>query len=361
MRNFVYYSLIFAVTLTMLLFLTKALQKKGPGSSIKAPTPTNVDTTSPPLNPQISAWIPWWEEKRALNSLSNAKRKLGAILPVWYRLDEDGRVSEIRSNLKPEILSFAKEANIAVFPSISNAEALRFDPERVSLLINEEELKEREIENLVSLAKTNGYSGWDLDWEEIFEKDRQIYSEFTDNFANKLHKNGLLLSVTVHAQKGTPDDWVGTKGQDLEELSKSADFIRIMAYDFNNPETDPGPVTPIDKLESTLAYATKVVATDKIVLGLPTYGYDWDEKAGGAIQYEDATGVLKKYGTKGIRDKESFALMGSYVEVGVKHTLWFEDAESLKKKIEIAQKYGVYQFSLWYLGGEDPEIWKIAY
>ena len=350
MRNIVYLILIFVAGLGIFFLLT-----------IKAPAPTSVDTTSLHLTPQISAWVPWWEEKRALNSLSNAKGKLGTILPVWYRLGEDGKVAEIPSGLKPEVLSFAQGANIAVLPSISNAEAWGFDPERVSLLINDEELKKREIEKLVGLAKTNHFSGWDLDWEEIYEKDRQKYSEFTDNLADELHKSDLLLSVTVHAQEGTPDDWVGTKGQDLEELSKSADFIRVMAYDFNNAETPPGPVTPIDKLESTLSYSAKVVPTHKLVLGLPTYGYDWGKNTGMAIQYEDAFVLLKKYGTKGIRDNKSFALTGSYVESGVKHTLWFEDAESLKKKIEIAQRYGVYQFSLWHLAGEDPQIWNIVY
>jgi len=361
MRNFVSLLLIFVVGSAMFFFLTKTPPKKGQGLPIEAPVPSAMISPAVSTKTQISAWLPWWEEKRALESLRRAKGKLVTILPVWYGLGEDGKVSEIPSNFKPEVLSFAKEVNTAVLPSISNAKASGFDPERVSLLINDEELKEEEIGKLVNLAKTNHFSGWDLDWEEIYEKDRQTYSEFTNNFADELHKNGLLLSVTVHAQEGTPDDWAGTKGQDLEELSKSADFVRIMAYDFNNSQTPPGPVTPIDKLKSTLAYAVKIIPTHKIVLGLPTYGYDWDENAALAIQYQDAYVLLEKYGTKGIRDKESFALTGGYVSFGVKHTLWFEDAESLKKKIEIAQKYGVYQFSLWHLGGEDPEIWDLAY
>ncbi len=40
-------------------------------------------------------------------------------------------------------------------------------------------------------------------------------------------------------------------------------------------------------------------------------------------------------------------------------TVWCEDAESIKKKIEMAEKLGIDRFALWRLGGEDPGIWKI--
>ena len=309
-------------------------------------------------SPEFSAWIPWWDEERAITSLERTGKKLKFILPVWYRVDENGKISEISSNLKDKILKKAIDNNLSIIPTISNASTTGFDPERVSILVSDQNLRKEEVENLVNLANKKGFGGWDLDFEQVYEKDRENYSKFVSVLSENLHKEGLLLSVTVHAQTGSVYDWEGTKGQDIKSIGKYADFVRIMAYDFHNQDSLPGPITPLSWLESILEYAVDVLPTEKIVLALPTYGYDWSEAKVKPVQYTDAVDLLNQQGKSWERDKKSHALTGEYDAAGEKHTLWFEDADSLKKKIEIAKKFGIYQFALWRLGGEDPKIWE---
>ena len=307
--------------------------------------------------PQFSAWIAWWDEERAITTLENGK-DLKFILPVWYRVEEGGKISAISSGSKEKILNLAKEKSIFVLPTISNGTTSGFDPKRVSILINDGVILQAEIESLVDLAKNKGFSGWDLDFEQVYEKDRQKYSEFISVFAQKLHKEGLLLSVSVHAQTGSIYDWEGSKGQDWKSIGGNVDFVRIMAYDFHSGSTGPGPITPLNWLESILEYAVEELPKEKIVLALPTYGYDWSEGGINPVQYTDAIELLNQHNQNWQRDKKSFTLEGSYEVNEDKHTLWFEDAESLVKKVEIARNYGIYQFSLWRLGGEDPKIWE---
>ena len=302
---------------------------------------------------EFSSWIPCCDENRSLSSLEIAKGKLGSILPVWYQLERNGQITETIA-YKKEITSIATDSKISIMPTITN----EFKGEYVTTFLDNEELQLAEIEKLVRIALDSGYSGWDLDWEEILESDRERFSDSVELFARHLHENNLLLSVTVHAQTGQPDDWVGSKGQDWSAISEHADFIRIMAYDFHNVSTQPGPITPLDKLEQVLDYAISIIPKDKIVLGLPTYGYDWSEEKVVSFQYEDVIKQIDQFGGSWSRDNESFALVGNYTFNGMDHTIWFEDKESTAKKIAIARSFGVYQFTYWRLGGEDQRIWE---
>lgn len=313
------------------------------------PEVSNVPTSKP----QYSVWIPWWEEKRALFSLSKAKSFLVSISPTWYELKKSGFIEEIISSHKKEIINIAGSSSIMILPTIGN----NFDKKRVSLFLDDEDIQEKEMQKLINLALSKGYQGWDLDWEEISKEDKDKFSIFVQKFAENLHKKGLLLSVTVHAQTGKASDWEGSKGQDWRALARNADFIRIMAYDFHHSKSEPGPITPLDDLEEVVKYAISSIPISKIVLGLPTYGYDWGEDKGEPLPYQDIIERLREYKTGYKRDKDSFALVGRYETRGVDHVIWFEDKESLIEKIKIGRFFGIYQFCLWSLGGEDINIW----
>ncbi len=309
---------------------------------------------------ELSAWLPWWEEQASIESLSNSNGQIKIISPVWYQIAENGELIETASEYKKEVLSHAEALNIRVIPTISNASGDDFDGERISKLLRNEALQEKFILSLLELAQDSGFRGWDLDWEKVKEEDRDLYSAFVNTLAKRLNSRNLKLSVTVHAQAGKPSDWDGAKGQDLKALGKSANYVRVMAYDFHHSISPPGSVTPMDRLYETLDYSVKVIPLDKLVLGLPSYGYDWVLDKGTAMQYQEVVKYLKNNGAKVDRDPESHSLYANFSREGEEHTVWFEDAESLLIKIEAAKSYGVYQVVLWHLGDEDPKIWKLV-
>jgi spore germination protein len=41
----------------------------------------------------------------------------------------------------------------------------------------------------------------------------------------------------------------------------------------------------------------------------------------------------------------------------VDHEVWYEDAESIAAKLELADSHGVGAVELWRLGSEDPRLW----
>ena len=95
------------------------------------------------------------------------------------------------------------------------------------------------------------------------------------------------------------------------------------------------------------------------MLGLPTYGYDWGKDVGYPLQHDQVIERLQQFGATSTRDKDSFSVIGTYHSDGTDHVIWYEDSESLEKKISVASSYGIYQFCLWHIGGEDLKIWDL--
>lgn len=305
----------------------------------------------------FSAWAPWWDEVRSIESLKKSKNKIEIISPVWYKLNDKELIIESNSKHKKEIL----EASLGkkIMPSVNNETDTDFDANAVSAFLKNKSAQEREVAKLIAIAKENNFIGWDIDWEHLNIEDRDHLTKFVKYFAAQLHKNNLQLSMTVQAQSSLTEKNDPAKAQDWVELSKSADFVRIMAYDFHYSGSEPGPVTPIDDLESVLDYAVKTISTEKIVLGVPTYGYDWVGNKGEPVQYEDAIDRIKKHNGSYKRDPKSDTLVGEYKEGLDKHILWFEDKQSVLRKLSIGYNYDVKKFAFWRLGGEDPEIWNL--
>ena len=165
------------------------------------------------------------------------------------------------------------------------------------------------------------------------------------------------MSVTVHARTGTNNDWERVRGHDYARLSKHVDHFRVMAYDFHFSTSDPGSVTPLDWYKKVIKYSLDNVDKDKLVIGLPLYGYDWGENSGESVMYKDAINKVAEYKGEIVRDEKNGGLIAYYTLDGIDHDVWFDDAESVMQKIEIAQNSGIHQFVFWRLGGEDMELW----
>ena len=130
-----------------------------------------------------------------------------------------------------------------------------------------------------------------------------------------------------------------------------------MAYDFHYDESDPGPVTPLDNLVQVIDYSLSHVPPEKLVLGVPTYGYDWTNKGGEALQYKQFLDLARQKNVTPSRDPISSAMTFVYKDQGAKHEVWYEDAQSTKTKIAYARSRGIYQFCFWRIGDEDPNTW----
>lgn len=324
-------------------------------SPIPNTTASNTTTPQPILSDSIQtiAWLPYWDDDRVVASTRIAAPKLDYLSPLWYQLDTNLAISPFLPKNQEIILDIASQNQLPIIPTVGN----ELESQRVISFLDNPDLHPPAIDYLINQALQHGYIGWDIDWEQIPLEYADQYALFIKELCTQLHQNQLSCTVTVHALTGSNIDWVEALGHDYQQLAKFADYIRVMAYDYHFSASKPGPVTPLDYLDQVIDYSLENIPKEKLIIGLPVYGYDWDSQAGESIQYQDAIDLLDQHHGDYRRDQTSGALTGNYTSEGIDHTLWFEDAQSLQIKIDLVQTRGVQAIALWRLGGEDPEMW----
>lgn len=176
---------------------------------------------------------------------------------------------------------------------------------------------------------------------------------------------------------------------DPQSLAQVADAIFIMAYDFHRPTSDnAGPVSPLDgsytttrlNLTKALDSYLKVVPAEKLILGLPLYGYDWvvedTEPMSPRVEgndsigfsksrtYAEITDLLVKKQIKPLWDEASKTPYFNYVdeETGSKRQVWYDDEKSLAIKSALVKDNGLLGVGVWALGFEGgySDVWKFV-
>jgi len=303
---------------------------------------------------EFMAWLPYWDYEAGIESLQAAKELLNGVSPAWYRLNENLTLERIDSPSQDEVARIASESGMLLMPLVGND----LDGERAIRFFGDLETQEEAIEFLMTEALENGYEGYDFDFETFPQDYAQDYVSFLSDLKNKMKEHDLKLSVAVHARTGRVSDWEMAKGHDYQGIGEVADQVRIMAYDFHHVESEPGPTTPENKLFEVIEYAQTTIPDDKLVLGLPTYGYDWWEEEGESITFTIAEERLERFDGEKQRSSDLDTLTGEYLSEGANHVLWYEDAQSILRKIELAKSRGINKFVFWKLGGEDLLTWE---
>jgi spore germination protein YaaH len=303
---------------------------------------------------RYGAWYPWWGEDKALSSLMTAKDYLSSISPVWYTLTPSGELQKRDIKTQSDVMQIANSSGLTLIPTIDN----QFDVRRVVKLISSKTAVDKFIQDISSEAAQYDYDGFDLDWEEVNEEYAKELMDFISLLSTALHSKNLTLSVTVHARTGEDSDWTMAKTYDWKMLSKTVDEVRIMAYDFHNEGTKPGPITPRSKLRKVVEYANRTIIGSKITIGLPNYGYDWSGDDNKSVSFTTASELINNNQGVWARDEESEELIGTYTDQENNHTIWIVDQFGLLQKISLAQSNTITSFCFWRIGEEDPTIWS---
>lgn len=313
----------------------------------------SVINISPTPSTKFTAGFPATEEIRALESIKKSNGHLTTIFPVWYELNIQGEPKLILSDNKNNIRQLASEAKILLIPSITN----NTDPKRTHLFLSSYEKRQSFIKTLLLDAKAYNYAGYDLYWNQIMASDSATFLSFARSLNLELAASERILSITVTAPNGKPSEWEETIGDSWRNASRITEYFCVMAFQDNSQTSAPQLPVTIPWFINLLRYAKEIIPPEKLVIGLPTYGYDMSNKQTTREQYADIQKLAGDKKITWIRNTNSDNLTATYSAQGVIHTIWTEDSQSINRKIQIAKTYQINRFSLWFLGGEDSNLW----
>ncbi len=281
--------------------------------------------------------------------------EIDVLSPQWFHLDANG---EIYGSDSPEVTQFAKAHGIKLMPAIINGE---FDADAAHDILIDATNQTRALDSLSSLISTFGYDGINIDFENLYPSDRQAFSAFMSNVYARVHRdNGKTVTIALPSKTHeTFDGWSGPF--DYAALAPSFDLAIVMTYDYSNSGTPAGPVAPLGWVQNVIDYARRSIPPNKLLVGLPLYGYDWNLWTGAVrvMTYAATVRTVFNYGPGIQVDSASQSPTYSYTAGDGTHEIWFENSSSLAQKLALAAKDGLAGWGAWRAGQEDQNFWLL--
>jgi len=331
------------------------------------PTPTPIVTEPTPepviVEPKmiLGYYVKYWStDQNSYNSLNLFHSYMNTVSTATFNVSSTGTIT---GDVPADGVSLANSKNINAYAAIHNVENGSFSPNLARTILSSAELRATTIQNLLTLVKNNGYTGVNMDFENMYATDRDLYSQFIRELVNAFHAQGLKVMVSAPAK--TADNptsaWVGTF--DYAALGQVVDKIQLMTYDQHGSWSNvTGPVAGYNWVDKVLAYAVSQIPANKVVMGLPAYGYDWNTTTGSghkAVSWKSIPNLINSTGAIPQWDEASQSPYFNYVAAdGTKHVVWYENAKSIEVKTRLVEKYQLGGVSMWRMGLEDESFWK---
>lgn len=304
-----------------------------------------------PENPEIDTAV-----------VNEAAAGLTYLTPSNYIVNADG---SLRPFDDEAIVAAGKANGTRLLMSISNAGGPGFDPERAHVIFSSIEVQDILFNNVLQVMQEKGYSGLNINFEMLYPEDRQLYNDFLRRAVDFFHLYDYPVSTALvpKTYDMTTGKWWG--GHDYKAQGAILDFVIVMTYDWGCGACPPMAVAPVNEIRKVLDYAVTVIPRDKILMGVPFYGFDWKLpfETGDMGRLVDYTKALQKAAEMGSEIQFDFLAQVPYFYYfspeGIRHVVWFEDARSFRAKYNLVDQYGLRGVSYWVLGLSAPQNWVV--
>src|SRR5215472_787532 len=305
------------------------------------------------------------DDYTSLASLQLHYHDLDLLIPeALHAISADGKlVADQDPNLAAFLRGLQKRTppiELPVMPMVNNYDAVanQWCPPGFLQMLAHPVARTRLATQLEEYADAEHQSGIVVDIESLPKASQKDFQVFVHDLSVDLHSRSLKLMVGLPAA-----DW----SYDYRYFASQADAIILMNYDFRWSSSDPGPIAPQDWFERNIANMIKIVAPEKIVMGIANYGYDWPAKnkrnphpLAHAVTFQQGVITAVESGADITFDGDSFNPHYSYEDENNRvHTVWLTDGVTAYNQLRAAERAGVQGTALWRLGMEDPSLWSI--
>ncbi len=298
------------------------------------------------------------------SELRKALPFLSYLTVFTYGFREDGTLIEPDDE---RIIEIAKSYGVSPIMLLSTlTDEGVFNNTLSGQLFDSTELQDILIEELINTAQRKGFEGIEVDFEFIPREDREGYVSFLARLKSAMDEVGLPLFVALAPKISDTQPGLLYEGHDYAGIGKIADYVILMTYEWGYQFGPPLAVAPINNVEEVVRYAVSAIPPEKILLGIPNYGYDWPlpyvkgETEAKGLSTTAAFDLAYQKGANIIFDEESKApYFNYYDENGKEHVVWFENARSIKAKLGLVDKYSLGGISIWQIMRYFPQLYSI--
>jgi len=279
--------------------------------------------------------------------------RAAVLSPTGWAVGSDGT---LQGSPDPVTLRAAATAGRPVWPLLANDFG---DTTATDQFLNDAGEESALVGAVLAQVQSRHFGGVNLDFENVPGSDEGALTGFVRELAAALHGAGAGLSVDV-VPHAPGDQNSASAAYDYAAIAAAADQLVVMTYDEHDAAGDPGPVAGIDWQAAELAGTLPGVPAAKVVVGVPLYARIWSGADVTASAYGAA--VAQALGEPDVEYGYDFAAATPELSSdpgGVPTQLWFDDADSLLRKIDAVQGKGFAGIAAWRAGFEDPAFWNV--
>jgi len=389
-------------TVALLLLLNFSLIPKTARASVKVTPP-------PPL--EISGWVPYWRTATGTADAIMHIDSFKEISPFGFTIKKDGSLFDpmgIDSAPWQALIKKAHDNKVRVIPTImsSNADA-------IDAMLRSPAKRAAHIKEITKTVSKYGFDGIDIDYEGKKAETKPYFSLFLRDLYKAMGNKFVVCTIEARTPLTSRFDTIPKDIQfanDFVAINKYCDRVRIMTYDQGSidlrlNEKAVGPYNPIADtkwVEKVINLAAKDISKKKIVIGVATYGREFEvTPTSRGYKYDFSTSFNPRYAIDianafGIVPQRNSAGEMSFVYIPtstppilpsgnitpsnnifattslgvststsskISNSLTFlswSDSGAIKEKMLLAKKLGVRGVAIFKIdGGEDPALWNV--
>ena len=306
-------------------------------------------------------WDYYSEYAKAPNRSEENIEGVNVLSPSFFYLEKgsDGKISENVKQEGKDYIEWAHNNGFKVWPIVSNNSYLT----TTEGILNDYTKRRKLEDEIIRVTEEYNIDGINLDFENMNQEDKDMYSRFVIELAPRLKDLGKTLTVDVTAPDGS-ETWSLCFDRDV--LANVSDYIVFMAYDqYGTGGNKEGTTAGYNWIENNVKkfIGQEAVAKEKIILGIPLYTRLWKEDGGKitskVVNIKDVESTLPR----DIQKKWDEELKQNYVEYtdgSATYKMWIEDEKSITEKIGLAKKYDLAGIAFWEKDREYDGFWQFV-
>ena len=285
---------------------------------------------------------------------------VNVVSPAFFHLNSKGELTENVGQAGQEYIEWAHSNGYKVWPMVQNAGNGMINV--TSDIMNDYNKRQELINEIVVACVRYKLDGINIDFENMKQEDKDMYSRFIIELTPRLKDMGLVVSVDVTAPDGS-ETW--SMCFDRNVIGDVADYIIFMAYDqYGTSSNKSGTTAGYDWVNVSLNkfLKTEEIKSDKIILAIPLYTRLWTEDSSGKVVKQTTVSLKNMYNVipAGVEKQWDDNLKQYYVEYQdgqYTKKIWIEDEKSLTEKINLIRNNNLAGVASWEKGMETDNFW----
>jgi spore germination protein len=300
--------------------------------------------------------------EQGAREIQEVGRYLTYSSPFAYIMKEDGSLTAINDT---PIIQTSLAERVSPMMCITNFTYRDPGSRLARTILSSTEIQDQLLTNILNIMRDKGYQGLNVDFENVYPEDRELYNQFLQRTVDRLHPEGYYVSTALAPKTSGEQKGLLYEAHDYPAHGRIVDFVVLMTYEWGYRLGPPQAISPLNQIRRVLDYAVSVIPRNKIFFGFQIYARDWltphvQGQEAETFSQQEAIRRAIQYGAAIQYDPVAQSPFFRYTDAqGRGHEVWFEDARSAQAKFDTVKVYGLRGTSYWVLGYPYPQNWLL--